>query len=446
MAETTLQKMRASLKVNENGDVSFKSTGNDMLDVLFMSEYYTRHLNEVDSKVGEGEKWRLFSMFMRDPRFGLGRRDLGRRLMSLTRVPLNDVVKAGRYDDIFFFNEWMEFLRDEINKGNELAKKWAPRYSSKHIALARDFAKFLGLNKQNYGKYVKTKTVERSLSSKHTELIKFEQVPSLAMVKYYKRFARGNDTKERFKEYLEDVRSGKKDLKVSTTTVYDIYRNHKNIDADLLFGKIEKIAVNCIPVVDTSSSMFSNDAMGKAFAVGHYLAKCSTYAPDTVITFSSEPHLIHLGDEPVLKSERYRHYFTDLFGIPKEDDGQYIREMRSMYTGDCSNTDFAKVMDLLSTFEDLPEYLVVLTDNEFDTGAFRRREDMTRVWKENGYTTKLIWWNFNSRNATVPEMDDSGNIYISGYSPMLLKYLDAGFDGQKFLDKLLEEYKKKVSE
>jgi hypothetical protein len=33
---------------------------------------------------------------------------------------------------------------------------------------------------------------------------------------------------------------------------------------------------------------------------------------------------------------------------------------------------------------------------------------------------------------------------MSGYNPMLLKFLEAGFDGQKFLDKLLDEYKKKI--
>ena len=37
-------------------------------------------------------------------------------------------------------------------------------------------------------------------------------------------------------------------------------------------------------------------------------------------------------------------------------------------------------------------------------------------------------------------MDTNGNIYMSGYSPMLLKYLQAGFNGEEFLDKLLYEY------
>lgn len=38
-----------------------------------------------------------------------------------------------------------------------------------------------------------------------------------------------------------------------------------------------------------------------------------------------------------------------------------------------------------------------------------------------------------------------GNIYLSGYSPMLLKYLEVGFDGEAFLNKLLKEYKKTLT-
>lgn len=421
-----------SIKLTENGDIAFNSTGNNLLDILFMTEYYTKHPDEV--KIGNSDREKLFSMFIRDPRYGLGRRDLGRKLMALSGVSLKNVVKAGRYDDIFFFNEWMEFLSDEIKNGNELAKKWAPRYSSKRLMLARDFAHFLGLNKQQYGKFVKAKTVERSLSTKNTGIIQFEHVPSLAMVKYYNRFSRGNDTAKRFAEYLEDVRAGRKELKVSTTTVYDIYRNRSKIDADLFFDKIEKIAINCMPIVDTSGSMHdSNDSIGKALAIGHYLAKCSTYAPNQVLSFSSYPQLLTLGESP-----RRMGYWENT------DESTYSREIASMYTGDCSNTDFGAVMRLLGRFQRLPEYLVVLSDMEFDSGSRMSKNQVKDLWEANGYKTKIVWWNLNARHTTSPEIDEEGNIFLSGYNPMLLKFLEVGFDGQKFLNKLLDEYEKAV--
>jgi hypothetical protein len=53
-----------------------------------------------------------------------------------------------------------------------------------------------------------------------------------------------------------------------------------------------------------------------------------------------------------------------------------------------------------------------------------------------------VWWNFNTRATTTPETDDYGNIFFSGYNPMLLKFLKVEFDGTKFLDTLLDEYAK----
>lgn len=445
----TLNQAFSNTKLTENGDIAYSSTGNHLLDILFMTEYYQNHLDEVT--LGDSEKEKLFAMFIRDPRYGLGRRDLGRVLMNLAGVSFENIVKAGRFDDIFSVEGWEEYMAKEILAGNELAKKWAPRYSSKNLMLARHFAKFLGMNKQDYGKFVKAKTVERSLSAKNTGIIQFEQVPSLAMIKYYDRFLRGEDTGKRFAKYLESVKSGKSELKVSTTSVYDIYRNRNKIDPDIFFDKIEKIKINCVPVVDTSGSMENaNDSYGKAMAIGHYLAKCSTYAPNQVVSFSSHPVLLTLGKENMVPTRRFRARWSDsetdlvkqnLSNIP---DG-YRREIASMHTGDISNTDLGKVMELFSKVSDVPEYLVILSDMEFDNGSSMSKDALKHYWKEHGYKTKIVWWNLNERSTTTPEVDSEGNIFMSGYNPMLLKFLESGFDGEKFLDKLLTEYEKNIS-
>ena len=116
-----------------------------------------------------------------------------------------------------------------------------------------------------------------------------------------------------------------------------------------------------------------------------------------------------------------------------------------MYTGDCSNTDFGAVMNLLKDLTDVPEYLVVLSDMEFDNGSSISKSRTMELFKEKGYKTRIIWWNLNSRNTTAPEMDSDGNIFMSGYSPMLLKYLECGFNATQFIDKLLSEYHKNVT-
>lgn len=439
-------------KRTENGDIAFTKINNDnLLNLLFLTEYYQNHLSEV--QIGNTEKDQLFARFVRDPRFGLGRRDLGRVLMHMAGCSIEDIVKSGRVDDLFVYDskrrdyyidaDILDYLKREIENGNELVKKWMPRYSSKNLMIARQIAKYWGMTKQQYGHFIKCNTTENKLSRKNTSEIKFEQVPSLAMIKYFNRFQSKDDTKARFEKYLEDVRSGKKELKIATTTVYDIYRNRDKIDPVLFFDKIEKIKINAIPIVDTSGSMYnSNDSIGKAYAIGHYIAKCSTYAPNKVITFSSHPTLLTLGEENIFTDGWYgnRQAKQNLSHCKN----QYEREIQSMNTGDCSNTDFGKVMELLKDLDNTPEYLVVLSDMEFDAGSSQSKSELERLWKKHGYTTKIVWWNLNERNITTPEMDYNGNIYLSGYSPMLLKFLEVGFDGTAFLNKLLDEYKKAI--
>lgn len=445
-------------KYTENGDVAYNTTGDNLLDILFMTEYFQNHLNEV--RIGTSDEEKLFSMFVRDPRFGLGRRDLGRILMAMSGVPATDVVKAGRFDDLFnaweqmpndVFKQLCGFLYNEIMNGNELCKKWMPRYSSKNLMLARKIAREFGMNKQQYGKFIKASTVEQKLSRKQADEIVFEHVPSLALLKYFKRFSNGEDTSEQFQKYLGRVRSGKSKMNVSTTNVYDIYRNREKIDADLVFDQIEKIAINCMVILDSSGSMQdSNDSYGKALSIGHYLTKCSTYMPGYFISFSSNPQLMQLQSGTSYKYIRSGYYGGSEYCEERRLSGKskYERELQSMYTGDCSNTDFGKVCELLKGLdkENAPEYLIVLSDMEFDQGSRQSCEEVQRMFKEYGFNTNIIWWNFNSRNKTVTfKKDEFGNIYLSGYSPMLLKYLEVGFDGKAFLNKLLTEYSNKIA-
>lgn len=444
----TLDQIFGNTKLTENGDIAYSSTSNALLDVLFMTEYYQKHLEEVPS-IGTDEKARLFAMFIRDPRFGLGRRDLGRTLMKNAGNTFAEIIMAGRYDDIWamfrqdreMFHQALDFLFAEIQKGNELAKKWMPRYSSKNLLVAREIANYWGMNKQQYGHFIKADTtVEQKLSRHNDDEINFEHVPSLASIKYAKAFATKETLKERYAKYMEAVKAGEKKLNVTTTTPYDLYKASDNLaeNADIFFDKLEKIAGSWIPVVDTSGSMQDgNDSFGKALSIGHYLAKCSTYAPNKVISFSSRPQLIELGVDKPRSSWGYSRAI-------RQEKSQYAKEINSMYTGDCSNTDFGAVMRLLQQLDraNAPEYIVVLSDMEFDYGSSMSKDATMALFRQNNFPTKIVWWNFNSRATTCPETDAYGNIFISGYNPMLLKFLEAGFNANTFLDKLLSEYQK----
>lgn len=427
-----IQTAFSNIKLTENGDLAFKSTGDNYVDLVFFAEYLNKH--PQDARIDDSDKAKLLAMFIRDPRFGMGYRDLGRMLMAKAGVSAEDTVLAGRFDDLFFpIVRGLDYIKKEIDNGNALAKKWMPRFGSKNKKLASLLASLLNMNKQEYGKYIKVETTESLLAEQRTSDIKFEQVPSKAILKYWKRFQNGKDTCFRFIQYAEDVKAGTKELHVSTTNVYDIFKNRAVIDPDLFFDKIQKISVSCLPIVDTSGSMYDvHDSIGKAIAIGHYLGKCNTYMPGRVLSFSSHPQLIKLG--ATSNSE---------FGDNKS---QYMKEVNSMYTGDCSNTDFGAVLNVLKMcdMKQFPDYFVVLSDMEFDRGSNQSLVELEQLFRENNCNTKIVWWNLNSRQKTAPEMDANGNIFLSGYNPMLLSYLSAGFNNQRFIDVLIEQYGRKV--
>ena len=451
-----LEKIFAT-KRTENGDIAYKTTGDNLTDLFFMTPYFEKHLDQV--RIGESEKEKLFSMFVRDPRFGLGRRDLGRKLMKLSNVNFNNIVIAGRYDDLWHIptNENLEVLKTALENNNELAKKWMPRLTGKDKKIAKALCKMWNISEQEYRKLIKTdSTTEYKLSyaekMEGTPLndlfnkgnythplvkdINFEQVPSLAMTKYLHTFSTREDLKDRFSEYINAVKENKAKVNTKTTNVYDAYKTAnaysvqtQEEDArEVVANKIVDNAVvgvemDAICILDTSGSMGwlgSGDLIDKATSVAYALATKSTYAPNQVISFSSNPHLMTIKGNTL--KEKYQ----------------------SMYTGDCSNTDFGKVMNLLSKLERYPEYLIVMSDMEFDYGSNQSKAETMRIFKEHGANTKIIWWNFNDRNKTTPEFDEYGNIYLSGYNMQILKLLENKFDMTTYIDKILEDYRKKV--
>ena len=68
-----------------------------------------------------------------------------------------------------------------------------------------------------------------------------------------------------------------------------------------------------------------------------------------------------------------------------------------------------------------------------------------KIIKEKSEKTRIIWWNFNSRQVTFPETDEYGNIFLSGYSPQLLSLLNVNFDLENIINGMVEEYKKKYN-
>lgn len=463
-----LKEIKAEKKT-ENGDIAYTSTGNHLIDLLFMAEYFQNHLDEVH--IGTSDKEKLFAMYMRDARFGKGYRDYGRTLMEQAGNTPDEIITAGRFDDLYHIlnDENLNRLFEEVKSGNPLAKKWMPRLTGKDAAIAKLFAQAMGISYKEYRKLIKTdETVEYKLSYAEpkenasvnplsqafnaagyptdkesnydhplVDTIDFEKVPSLAMTKYFGAFSRREDTKERFGEYLNAVKDNKAKVNTATTTVRDAHRivskTNANIEenADILGKKIVEdntkgLSLNAICVFDSSASMTwggeGNDIpYDNALAVAHAVATNSSYAKNQVISFSSHPKLMAIKGNTL--KEQYR----------------------SMHTGDCSNTDLGKVFDILSHLKEYPEYLIILSDMEFDSGSNFAYRNWKEKVKASGAKTKLIWWNFNQRNRTSPEFDKDGNIYMSGYDVTSLMLLPGVMDMDEYIDTLLKDYAAKIN-
>ena len=441
-------------KLTENGDKSYKSTGNNLTDLFFMTSYFEKNLGEAT--IGTTEREKVFSMFVRDPRFGLGRRDLGRRLMALSGVSTTNIIKAGRYDDLWHIPTAsnIEAFKSELLNNNELAKKWAPRLTGKDKRIAKALCKMWGISEKEYRALIKTdKTTEYKLSYAEqkegtplndlfnqgnyehplVETINFEQVPSLAMTKYLHAFSTREDIKPRFDEYIQKVKEDKAKVNTSTANVYDGYktavRGTSSEAKEVIANKIVDnatigVEMNAICIVDTSGSMGwrneEDSLLARAYSIAYGIATKSTYAPNQVISFSSRPQLMTIKGNTL--KEKYQ----------------------SMYTGDCSNTDFGRVMELLRGLKKYPEYLIVLSDMEFDYGSNQSKKETMKIFKEHRAETKIIWWNLNDRNKTVPEFDEYGNIYLSGYNMQILKLLENKFDMTTYIDKILKDYMGKI--
>ena len=392
--------------------------------------------------------------------------------MSLSGVSATNIVKAGRFDDLIYIptDENLEYLKEQLLSGNELAKKWMPRLTGKEKRYAKALCKMWDISEKQYRQLIKTdSTVEYKLSYaeqkegtplndlfkegnyKHplVDKIDFEKVPSLAMTKYTHAFTTREDLKTRFSEYLQKVKENKAKINVSTTNVHDAHKvvakgswttqDLEDEARDVIGKKIVDnatigVEMNAIVVLDTSGSMGGyygwsrrsipeidpNTLLGKAMSIAHGIATHSTYAKNQVISFSSAPKLMQIRGNTLME--------------------QYF----SMYTGDCSNTDFGRVMQLLSRLKAYPEYLIVISDMEFDEGSNQSKERTMQIFKNHGAETKIIWWNLNDRNKTVPEFDEYGNIFLSGYNLQILKLLENKFDMTTYIDKILEKYKKDI--
>lgn len=416
--------------------------------------------------------------YVRDIRGGQGERNvfrtcleyLGNAEKDWVIKNLNLIAEYGRYDDYLVLlktsckDEVINFIGEQLEKdlvhhvkgeltSISLLAKWMPseNASSKDT---KTYAKIL-LNTGKFGaasSYRKALTllrkdleiVENKLRVKEYSEIDYSKLPSYAALKYRKAFSR-NDA-ERYCQYIQDTKAGKvvngKKVKINTATLYpyDLVKKYSN--GYYISGPIDETVeaqwralpayvpeINGIVVNDTSGSM-TGLPMQVSLSLAVYIAEHnkSEVWKNYVIPFSSQAHFMQVKGETLLD------------------------KIKSVHTGDCSNTNLQSVFDLILDRakasnvpdSDMPKTLLIISDMEFNPvmNNFTNHEVIKKKYAKAGYTLpKMVWWNVDSRNNQTPiTVNDKGNILLSGCSPAVMKVaLGGDYDVMEAILKVIEQ-------
>ena len=445
-----------------NGAVAYKSTLNEVVD-LFGQIGSMRYRTPKDKCVlfenaftVDRELAMKILFYNRDCRGGQGERqtfrDIYIHLVNLdTQVAINNIdniVEFGRWDDLIdiaYKCKNLKFTRNAItyikimldldlacDNPTSLLGKWLPSINASNketIAKGKWIAQKLGYTPKKYRKTLsylrnKIRIIENNLREKDYSEIKYEQVPSLAINKYRRAFYRNDE--EKFNEYLEDVKSGRKEIKASTLYPYDIVRSYlqeHKINTVLeeqwkaLPDYLNGVECKSLVVADVSGSMYGFP-INVSISLALYLSERikGAYA-NKFITFDTNPKLVEINSKSSLYAKINKVYNADWGG----------------------STNIEKVFNLILKIakdknlqqSDLPEQVIVITDMNFDMSIYKNKQTLFKnigdKFKQNEYKLpKLIWWNVNATNEVFPMKADENCQYVSGASPSIMKAVIEG--------------------
>lgn len=485
--------------LTENGGVTHKTTRSDLLDMFAMGAAMRNRSDEdvilmFRKAFEENPLYALKCLFyIRDVRGGQGERRFFRvvikDMVSYSKATkeaiarnMKYVPEFGRWDDLYAFidtplqNDALAIMKHQLAldvecKTPSLLAKWmkSENASSEETArLGNITRKYLNMSHKEYRKTLsilrtRINIVEKLMSENRWDEIEFDKIPSKAGLIYKNAFARRDIIKAKYEKFAKDETT-----KVNAGTLYPYevvekainlmhpqsYSRQRvamdNVDRLMINKYWENLTdyfngakLNALAMVDTSGSMMGTP-MNVAVSLGLYCAeKAGGPFANHYISFSSRPQLIEcVGAD-----------FCD-----KVD--------RIVSTNLCENTNIEGAFDmLLSTAianrvkqSDLPEYIIVISDMEFDsatgnyswsrhnTSQINSRnaetvmEGIERKWNQNGYVMpKLIFWNVDARQNNIPMLGNDYVSYVSGFSPSIFQSILTGKTGYDLMLETLDK-------
>jgi len=467
----------------ENGGITHKTTNSDLLDMFAMGAAMRNRSNSdvilMFKKAYEENPELAMKMlfYIRDVRGGQGERRFFRvcihwmaqqeTMVDSMRKNVEYIAEFGRWDDLYALmdtplqNDALGVIKHQLAldvecKTPSLLAKWMKSEnasSAETIRFGNMTREYLGMSHREYRKVLavlreRINVLEVLMSANRWDEIEFDKIPSKAGLIYKNAFARRDIVKARYEAFAKDTTT-----KVNAGTLYPYevvekaiqvmqtnYWRESNIPLDdtnrLMVNKywdnltdyFNEAKLNALCMIDTSGSM-SGTPINVAVSLGLYCAERNK-GPwhNHYISFSSHPQLI------------------ETEGVDFCD-----KVNRIVRTNLCENTNIEAAFDMILRTakvnklkqSDIPEYLIVISDMEFDyaqgygrynnfttDSAETTMETIARHWEESGYKLpKLIYWNVDARQPNIPMIGNHMVSYVSGFSPSIFKSIITGKTG-----------------
>ena len=449
MGNKFITSINTETTTTENGAITYKSSLDKCVD-LFFKIGATRNVKEVEryftaAMVEDPEVATRIMLYTRDIRKGLGIRNNFRVMLKIFKniapkfpeALYAKIVELGYWKDlVHIYNDndtssthkytILRLFDKAIKEGDGLCAKWTPRKGM----LFNNLAKFNRLSPKQFRRKIVdlTKVVEQQMCANDWDNIEYSHVPSIAHNRYKSAFAR--HSYERYSKYLEDLKSGKSNVKINSSVLYpheivkNIFRNIKanTIDINVAVEQWKSLPNlmpengNIMPMIDVSASMnvevaANTTAKEVAIGLGLYVADKNKGAyKDTFMTFSTNPKLIQL------KGNLYQK-------VLQIDESNW-----NMSTNLLSAFDriLAHAVANEVPKEDMPSTLIILSDMEFDRCVCSTNkttmEHIRTKYETAGYDLpNVVFWNIASRGDNVPvRYNELGVALVSGFSPNIL--------------------------
>jgi hypothetical protein len=293
-----------SLIKNTKGGMYYKTSFNANLDLYTgISRFNSEEaiIRTFSNAYNEDRVLALANLlFILDIREGKGERRIFKTIFKHlcntnsddARIILSYIGSLGRYDYILeglytnIETDVIELIKNTLESdlysdNTTLLAKWLPSHRTHGVnsMTAKYLIKKLGMNEKEYRQMLsklrsKINIVEKNLTTKNYDNIKFDEVPTKAMLKYTSTFNR--EINERFIEYKKSLVKGEKKINTAGLFCHEIVNkvlenNGDNVILDAMWNNQKTIDTgdnNILVVADTSGSMRWYGGLPYASAIG----------------------------------------------------------------------------------------------------------------------------------------------------------------------------------